>query len=140
MKTLKINKAVFFLLSFTYFFCSCDNGDESISFQNSVEIDDFFEESMDNWSGDFADYGVGREVDFNLNFERTNLPEPLNSDQYALKLSGMNGSDDLFMYLKKKVTGLKPDTRSNVLFDIEFASNVADGLVGIGGSRVNRFS
>jgi hypothetical protein len=36
--------------------------------------------------------------------------------------------------LKKKVSGLEPDADYQIDFSIEFASNVADNLVGIGGS------
>lgn len=38
------------------------------------------------------------------------------------------------MYAKRKVTGLHPGTVYNILFVVEFASNVPDNQVGIGGS------
>ncbi len=49
-------------------------------------------------------------------------------------LSGTNMSDDLFMFLKKKVSGLKANATYNITFTVEFASNIPDGLAGIGGS------
>jgi hypothetical protein len=49
-------------------------------------------------------------------------------------LSGNNGSDDLFMFIKKKLTGIKPNTVYNVLFNIQLASNAPTGAVGIGGA------
>jgi hypothetical protein len=38
------------------------------------------------------------------------------------------------MFTKKKVSGLKPNSVYDVIFTIEFASNVPDGMVGVGGS------
>jgi hypothetical protein len=89
---------------------------------------------MNGWWGAFADYTVREEEFFELEFERTDLPEPLDADRKASKLSGTNRRDDLFMFLKKKVSGLEPNAIYGATFEVQFASNVADGLAGIGGS------
>ncbi len=52
----------------------------------------------------------------------------------ALFISGNNHSDDLWMYWKKHVIGLKPNTEYALTMEIEFASKYATGLVGIGGA------
>jgi predicted HicB family RNase H-like nuclease len=122
------------LLFFVYPQMGCDDGDDTVSPVESFEISDSFDGGTDNWSGDFADYDVGEEEFFELEFERTGLPDPLDADQKALKLSGANHSDDLFMFLKKKVSGLEPNARYGASFSVRFASKVADGLAGIGGS------
>jgi hypothetical protein len=64
------------------------------------------------------------------------LPTNLNSNatKKALHISGNNHSDDLFMFVKKKVTGMHPNTFYEVLFNVKFASNAPKGSVGIGGS------
>ncbi len=121
-------------LLLAFFQIGCEDGDDSVSPVGPVEINDSFEEGIQGWSGDFADYVVGEEEFFELEFERTNLPAPLDTDQKALKLMGANHSDDLFMFLKKKVSGLEPNAIYNLEFTVEFASNVADNLVGVGGS------
>lgn len=54
--------------------------------------------------------------------------------QKAIMLSGNNYSDDLFMYLKKKLTGLQPATDYTIIFNVEFASDAKAGNVGAGGS------
>lgn len=51
----------------------------------------------------------------------------------ALFISGFNHSDDLFMYWKKKITGLPPNTRVVLTMEIELASKYAEGLAGVGG-------
>jgi hypothetical protein len=93
-----------------------------------------FQNDAEGWAGDFADYPVGREDFFELEFSHDTLPEPLDQNQMALKLSGRNHSDDLFMYVKRRITGLLPEAVYFVSFIVEFASNVPDGLAGIGGS------
>ena len=52
----------------------------------------------------------------------------------AMFLSGSNHSDDLWMYAKKKITGLKPNTVYKLTVDLELASNTPAGLAGVGGA------
>jgi cyclophilin family peptidyl-prolyl cis-trans isomerase len=61
------------------------------------------------------------------------LPPELGSGK-GLFLSGANRSDDLWMFWKKKITGLKPNSPYEVVIDLEMASNVPAGLIGIGGA------
>jgi hypothetical protein len=58
----------------------------------------------------------------------------LNTTRQSLKLGGTNRSDDLFMFLKKKITGLEPNTSYKLNFQVEFASNAPTGGLGVGGS------
>lgn len=69
-----------------------------------------------------------------LHFGYSTLPSPLDDSQGALMLTGHNNSDDLFMFLKKRITGLTAGKIYNLQFTVEFASNVPDGMAGIGGS------
>jgi hypothetical protein len=100
----------------------------------SLSLQDDLSVSNQNWQADFADYPVGEESFYELKSERANLPAELKMNKKALLISGNNHSDDLFMYLKKKVTGLKANTIYKINFDLEFASNAAEGGFGIGGS------
>jgi len=52
----------------------------------------------------------------------------------ALFISGANRSDDLWMYWRKKISGLAPGTVYEATFDLQVASSAAAGLVGIGGA------
>ena len=52
----------------------------------------------------------------------------------ALFIGGSNRSDDLFMFWKKRITGLPPNTAVRLTMEIEFASKYAEGLIGIGGA------
>ncbi len=93
-----------------------------------------FHDGTQGWTGGFADYPVGEDEDYELEFKHTPLPEPLNQEESALMLSGINMSDDLFMFVKRKVTGLEANGTYNTFFTVEFASNIPDGMIGVGGS------
>lgn len=90
------------------------------------------------WTGAFACYNVGEEEFFELAWGWDTLPKPLEGKNGILTkgmyLSGNNHSDDLFMFLKRPVCGLKPNTRYDVTFHVTIENNVPPGQVGVGGS------
>jgi hypothetical protein len=55
-------------------------------------------------------------------------------ERNALLLSGNNHSDDLFMFSKKKVTGLDADSQYTLTFEVQLASNAQESGFGIGGA------
>lgn len=93
-----------------------------------------FTNDAEGWVGDFADYPIGQSDAYGLQVDHTSLPSPLNTSEGAMMMTGTNHSDDLFMFLKKQVTGLSPGALYAVTFTVEFASDQADGQVGIGGA------
>ncbi len=111
---------------------SCDDDDDDLIYQTEFTYE--FEAGAEGWVGGFADYPVGEEEAYELTFEEAMLPAPLDDTEGAIKLSGMNMSDDLFMYMKTGVSGLEPNTTYHVAFAVEFASDVPDGMAGVGGS------
>ena len=70
---------------------------------------------------------------YNLVADHRNLPVELGGGK-GLFISGVNLSADLWMFWKKKLTGLQPNTEYQVAMDVEMASNVAPSLVGVGGA------
>ena len=81
----------------------------------------------------FADLPVDHDQSiYELDHGYRLLPEGL--DGRGMYLQGHNRSDDLFMYLKTQVGGLRPNTTYAVSVSIDLATNVAAGLIGIGGS------
>jgi hypothetical protein len=93
-----------------------------------------FQNGYQEWSGDFADYPVTDSIFYQLAFKRAHLPAPLDTGKYALMISGNNHSDDLFMFIKRKITGLTPNKVYKLLIEIELASDVPTNAVGIGGA------
>lgn len=94
---------------------------------------DFSTDDALGWQAGFADYPPGEEDFYQLNADVRSLPFNLGGDQ-ALFITGDNRSDDLFMYFRQRVTGLDPNTRYQVIFDLELASDAPADSFGIGGS------
>jgi hypothetical protein len=93
-----------------------------------------FSETDQGWQGDFTDYPVNFDSEFyELEFAHRLLPEELDRAAKGLMLKGANRSDDLFMYLRKQLTALDPDTEYKVVLEVEFATDAPAGAVGIGG-------
>ncbi|MEM9325658.1 MAG: hypothetical protein AAGA85_08385 [Bacteroidota bacterium] len=113
---------------------SCGDDDSEVSPEIQFTYD--FTSGTEGWTGDFADYpnDEGVEEFYELDFTHSTLPEPLETNLGSLKQSGSNRSDDLFMFVKKQVTGLEPNQDYAVTIRIEIATDAASGAVGIGGA------
>jgi len=92
-----------------------------------------FDSGDEGWTGDFADLPTSDTDFYELVFERRELPDYLAEGEYGLYLSGQNASDDLFMFIKRKLEGLQPNTTYDVRFFVEIATKAPSGAVGIGG-------
>ena len=114
-----------------FFSCSKESqqgiGTDSFTVENSFDLD------TESWIAGFADYCVGEEAFFELASGHKFLPDPLNQADGAFFISGDNHSDDLFMFLKKEIAGLKPNSSYSAKFTIDFASDAPSNWVGIGG-------
>ncbi len=126
LKGLMMIGVLFFALS------SCQDDEDERLRPKEYTYD--FDSGMEEWIADFADYPEGEGESYDLEAEFSTLPSPLDNSEGAIKVSGTNMSDDLFMFIKKKITGLEPRTAYSVSFTVSFASDVADGMVGVGGS------
>jgi hypothetical protein len=126
-------KSIASLLMLTIAFTACKKNDDNKP--STIVVDDKFDASAQGWTGDFADYPSSADPAFyELSFGSATLPEPLDKTKKGLRITGNNHSDDLFMFIKKKVTGLKPNQVYKVKFEIELASNAASKSSGIGGA------
>jgi hypothetical protein len=126
---------LFFLFFIICFLHACKKSSTvTPSSPNQYEYN--FSTGSEGWKGDFADYPNQPYVQqvYAFEFSHSRLPEPLNATDGALKQSGINRSDDLFMFIKKKVSGLEPGKTYSVDIKVDFATNVAKNTVGIGGA------
>jgi hypothetical protein len=91
-----------------------------------------FLQSLDNWEVDFADYpaGDGDSVKYGLKTELIQMPASTGATGKGLFVSGTNNDGDLFMFLKRKVGGLNPNTEYTIVFDVQLASDAPAGLIG----------
>lgn len=93
-----------------------------------------FANGPQNWVGGFADYPANNAALFELTTDYRPLPAPLDTNKSALFISGINRSDDLWMFYKRRVTGLRPNTLYRVQFEVQFASEAPSNCAGAGGA------
>jgi hypothetical protein len=99
-----------------------------------IEYSYNFNENMEGWVGGFADLPEEGQDIYDLEVSHSPLPEEIDSNSGSIKVQGNNRSDDLFMFLKKQVTGLSPSTTYQITFDLEIASQYPASAPGAGGS------
>ena len=100
---------------------------------SEFEFDFDFEESAQEWVAGFADLPADYDEDvFQLESSWQELPSGL--EGRGIYMQGDNKSSDLFMFLKVQVEGLKPDTTYDATFAVDLATNIPEGMTGIGGS------
>jgi hypothetical protein len=91
------------------------------------------------WQAGFADYPPATDKDgfFELRSEIRSLPPELNVNGTGFFIQGNNHSDDLFMFLKRRLDGsdgIIAGYTYQITFTIVFASNAQSGCPGAGGS------
>ncbi|WP_419876125.1 copper amine oxidase N-terminal domain-containing protein [Candidatus Pristimantibacillus sp. PTI5] len=94
-----------------------------------------FDQGDEGWKGAFADLPVDYNAYiYDLKFARELLPTAKNKTNYGLKLSGVNRSDDLFMFVTKKIEGLEPHTMYQASLSFQLYTDQAGGMMGVGGA------
>ena len=107
----------------------CSNRDK---YDLILEYD--FQYNDRDWVGGFADYPVDTTgAGYDLAWGHESLPANLGTGG-GLYVSGHNHSDDLFMYIKYRVTGLLVYVTYRVRFEVQVATDAPSGCAGIGGS------
>jgi hypothetical protein len=96
-----------------------------------VKISADFNQSVDGWLAESTDYGPD-DAPVDIVFQQRALPAPLTGKGYYM--TGRNKSDDLFLYVKKQFGGFVPSTSYKVSYSVQFATDVASGCMGVGGS------
>ncbi len=121
------------IIMITIILAGCSNDDDTSS-NESLEYKFSFNSNTEGWQSFFSDYPPGEEQFYELKFDHTNLPDPLDKSKKALQISGNNHSDDLFSAVYRKFEGLEPNKEYAVTFDADLASNAPTNAVGVGGS------
>lgn len=91
-----------------------------------------FRDGAQLWQGGFADYPSQDAPNYQLEQGIRAMPSGFVGSGYLLK--GNNHSDDLFMFVQRKIDGLLPNTRYEVQAAVKLASNAGTNCAGIGGS------
>jgi len=112
---------------------ACDDNPTRPKDENGV-FEFRFNNGTHGWIPGFADYPAGEKQAYELVAGHEKLPAPLDQSRRGILLSGNNHSDDLFMFLKRQLTGLQPETEYDIAVRVEFATNAPRGCAGVGGS------
>jgi len=103
---------------------------------SSVRIEFDFRQGVQGWEAGFAEYSPEMEG-MMAETEIRPVPSELGINGTGYYLQGMNHSDDLFTFLKRRLgtdDGVVPGQEYRVMFIIVLASNAPSGAIGIGGS------
>lgn len=117
--------------AFLLLFLSCEKDEGT---DRSMTIYSDFSNGEDGWQAGFSEYSGDNVETYELEEGIAPLPPPLDGSKLAYRISGMNRSDDLFMYLTKRVQGLEPGVTYRGKFTLQIASEAKSGGVGAGGA------
>ena len=115
---------------------ACLMGTSCSSNQGSTEAEfNFtFQGDAEGWTAGFADLPADFDPSiYELDSGYRPLPPGLEGHGLYI-IQGHNRSDDLFMFFKRRIDGLREDTNYEVSASLDLATNVPSGSFGIGGS------
>ncbi|MCE7069937.1 hypothetical protein LZG74_06465 [Dyadobacter sp. CY327] len=123
---------LFLVFPLAAFMSSCKD-DDSL---NAVFISDSaFETGTDGWAAEFAEYDTTTDSStLRMLAVRSRLPTGLDTSKYAYFVEASNRSDDMFMYLKKRLTGFNANQTYNITFEVTIATNYPEDGIGAGGA------
>ncbi len=85
------------------------------------------------WMAEWVDLPADYDAEFYMLESDWRQPPDLGGDK-ALFISSDNHADDVFMFFKKQLEGLRKNQIYRIVFEVEVASSYPEGSVGIGGS------
>ncbi|MDE2863467.1 MAG: hypothetical protein OXR05_00050 [Gemmatimonadota bacterium] len=92
-----------------------------------------FDRGAQGFVADFADYPPEHAEIYELTADYRAIPPPLDS-RSALFISGVNRSDDLFMFYRGTLDGLTAGARYAATVSVEIATDTPSGCFGVGGA------
>ena len=112
---------------------SCTSTHQAAEQAAEAEFRFSLEGGAEGWTAGFADLPVDFDPSiYELDSGHGPLPDGLEGK--GLYIQGHNRSDDLFMFFKRQVGGLKANAEYAAVLSLDLATNVPSGFFGIGGS------
>lgn len=97
------------------------------SFQIFIQEFDF-SQGLEGWAAEFTEYPLGETPESDSIYKwSASISQVPGSNRPAILLSCENLNGDIFMFLKRKVTDLKPNTNYSIVFEITMATNSVAG-------------
>lgn len=111
----------------------CGDGATSPPASRTFAFDFSSRAEAEAWTADFVDVQADQAENVGFVAGHRALPESVTESDSALYQEGLNVSDDLFMFFRRRVEGLQPGARYRARFRITFASDAGQGCdVGLG--------
>ena len=98
-----------------------------------AEFEFTFQSDVEGWTAGFADLPADFDPSI-YELDSGHRPLPPDLEGHGLYIQGHNRSDDLFMFFKRRIDGLREDANYEVFVSLDLATNVPSGSFGIGGS------
>jgi hypothetical protein len=120
-------------VSFAVVAMACGGGSDAGPQRVELRFD--FNNGDAGWVAGFSDYGP--EFEMELDSGVAPLPDSLDARGTGYRVTGMNRTDDLFMFLKRGIgadEGVEAGQAYRVRYRIVFASDAPTGCMGIGGA------
>lgn len=122
------------LLAASVALAGCGGGSTGSMGSPTVQTFDFDGGTL-GWTSDVSDLPANYDnATYEISFAHASLPAPLGTSRKALRLTSHNRSDDLWQFVKRRISGLQPNTSYQVRFEVELASNAPENSAGVGGS------
>jgi hypothetical protein len=96
-----------------------------------------FTQGDGGWQAGYTDYPPADSAIYDLQYGLRELPAELNKSGTGFYIQGENRSDDLFMYLTKRLgpeDGVRPNRQYQLSMTIDLASNAPSACSGVGGA------
>ncbi|MBE9461187.1 hypothetical protein ACFP1I_20375 [Dyadobacter subterraneus] len=128
-----MKKLIFFgSLIMTVFLVACKGGNDTLPIKF---FESTFQQNAEDWTGDVALFKNGQQDTIAFNIKQGKIPGATDSTSRGLGVSGKNIGDSLFLFIKKKITGLDPALTYKVAYEINIGTNYPD-TVGSAGRRI----
>jgi hypothetical protein len=111
------------------FFSGCNDNDEDqpeVLVSNTV-----FEEDAEGWEAQYAEYESGQEDSLEFSYTHdTFMVSQAIGEVSAMVQTGRASNSDLFMFIKKKITGFEPNASYSVIYYIEMFAQLEETFSG----------
>jgi hypothetical protein len=119
-----MKRIVFFgSLIMAIYLVSCKGQDSTLPIKF---FESTFQQNTEDWTGDFALYKTGQQDTVAFRISQGKIPESPDSTTRGLGVSGTNTGDSLFLFIKKKITGLNPALTYKVAYEINLVTSYPD--------------
>lgn len=104
-----------------------------------MTLESAFSSGMDGWELGFSDYPANLSLSdstllYGFAHGWSPMPPSILPVRPGIRMRSINRSDDLFMYIRKKVSGLAENKDYRISIEMDIASNAPTNAVGVGGA------